>query len=270
MNIDWFTFIAQILNFLILLYLLRRFLYKPLLSIMDDREEKIKLRMEEADREYQTAQEKVDKYDRMLRDFESNVDRMGKEAVKETEEFREDLYKKVRAEVGQSQKNWEQSLEDQKEVFLSELYRQTASGIVDLMGSLIKDLSHKELDDLVVGKFLEQIRSMKQHDGSMAFHAALESGEGQITVISSFQLDKSVQEKIIDSLKYILTEEINIQFKRSSILGYGIEMRANGWKIGWSTAGFMVNLKKRAEEVFENNVAHNYIADSRLKNLVND
>ena len=41
MLIDWFTIIAQALNFLILAWLLKRFLYRPVLNALDEREKLI-------------------------------------------------------------------------------------------------------------------------------------------------------------------------------------------------------------------------------------
>ena len=57
MNIDWFTLSAQIVNFLILLVLLRKFLYGPLRNVMQKREEKVTSRLEEARRKLDEAEE---------------------------------------------------------------------------------------------------------------------------------------------------------------------------------------------------------------------
>ncbi len=46
MQIDWFTLFAQIVNFLIVVVLLRRFLYKPILQAMAEREAKIAAQFE--------------------------------------------------------------------------------------------------------------------------------------------------------------------------------------------------------------------------------
>jgi F-type H+-transporting ATPase subunit b len=48
MKINWFTFIAQIINFLILVWLLRHFLYKPILNAVDEREKKIAGQLKDA------------------------------------------------------------------------------------------------------------------------------------------------------------------------------------------------------------------------------
>jgi F-type H+-transporting ATPase subunit b len=49
MLIDWFTVVAQIINFLILVWLLKRFLYKPILNAIDAREKKIAKELADAD-----------------------------------------------------------------------------------------------------------------------------------------------------------------------------------------------------------------------------
>ncbi len=49
MKIDWFTLIAQVINFLILVWLLRRFLYKPILKAVDEREKKIASQLKDAE-----------------------------------------------------------------------------------------------------------------------------------------------------------------------------------------------------------------------------
>ncbi|MFW6083626.1 MAG: F0F1 ATP synthase subunit B, partial [Gemmatimonadota bacterium] len=55
MQIDWFTFVAQVLNFLILVLLLRRFLYRPVLRVIEEREEGIRSRVREAEEDREGA-----------------------------------------------------------------------------------------------------------------------------------------------------------------------------------------------------------------------
>src|ERR1700689_1727878 len=48
MLIDWFTVGAQVLNFLILVWLLKHFLYKPILNAIDAREKRIAAELTDA------------------------------------------------------------------------------------------------------------------------------------------------------------------------------------------------------------------------------
>ena len=45
MSVDWITVIAQIVNFLVLIWLLKKFLYRPILDGIDAREAEITERM---------------------------------------------------------------------------------------------------------------------------------------------------------------------------------------------------------------------------------
>jgi F-type H+-transporting ATPase subunit b len=58
MLIDWFTVVAQIINFLILVYLLKRFLYKPILNAIDEREKRIASQLEDAAKQKAEANQK--------------------------------------------------------------------------------------------------------------------------------------------------------------------------------------------------------------------
>ena len=56
MLIDWFTVGAQIVNFLILVWLLQHFLYKPILNAIDAREKRIAAELADADKKKAEAQ----------------------------------------------------------------------------------------------------------------------------------------------------------------------------------------------------------------------
>src|ERR1700722_9257186 len=62
MLIDWFTVGAQILNFLILVWLMKRFLYKPILNAIDEREKRIAKELADADAKKTEAQKERDEF----------------------------------------------------------------------------------------------------------------------------------------------------------------------------------------------------------------
>jgi F-type H+-transporting ATPase subunit b len=62
MLIDWFTVGAQVLNFLILVWLLKRFLYKPILHAIDEREKRIAKELADADAKKAEAEKERDEF----------------------------------------------------------------------------------------------------------------------------------------------------------------------------------------------------------------
>jgi len=75
MNIDWLTVAAQVVNFLILVYLLKRFLYKPVIAAMDRREARIRDRLEKAREREQEAQSRAESYESAQAELEPSVSR---------------------------------------------------------------------------------------------------------------------------------------------------------------------------------------------------
>ena len=70
MLIDWFTVGAQALNFLILVWLLRRFLYKPILHAIDAREKRIATELADADAKKAEAQRERDEFQHKNEEFD--------------------------------------------------------------------------------------------------------------------------------------------------------------------------------------------------------
>src|ERR1035437_6700654 len=71
MLIDWFTVGAQALNFLILVWLLQRFLYKPILDAIDTREKRIAAELADAAAKKAEAQKERDEFERKNEEFDT-------------------------------------------------------------------------------------------------------------------------------------------------------------------------------------------------------
>ncbi len=251
MSIDWFTLTAQVVNFLILLALLKRFLFGPLRNIMDKREEKVTSRLEEARQKLNEAEEKSQRYEQKLSQFEEEKDELMREAREIAEEKKMEMLHEARKEIDELHENWEASLEAEKETFFSELHRQTSKKIIELLDRLINDLANSSLEEQTVNKFIEQLKNMNKKDKKHALHSALDYGEGELVVSSSFELKDNQQEEIKNILRDVFVAEVNCSFSVNSNLGFGIEIRAEGWKMGWNARIYLEDLKQDIDDLFQ-------------------
>ena len=71
MLIDWFTVAAQALNFLLLVWLLKRFLYQPVLDAINAREQRIALQLADAAAKEAAASKERDEFARKNTEFDS-------------------------------------------------------------------------------------------------------------------------------------------------------------------------------------------------------
>ena len=96
MSIDWFTFFAQIINFLILVVLLRWFLYEPIVHAMQQREERIADQLDRAKQERSEAETLAERYRSDQRKLDEQREKLLKEARKEAQQQREQWNKESR------------------------------------------------------------------------------------------------------------------------------------------------------------------------------
>ncbi|SMO63062.1 F0F1 ATP synthase subunit B family protein [Fodinibius sediminis] len=260
MNIDWFTFTAQIINFVILLALLKRFLYGPLHEVMNKREEKVTSRLEEARQKLAAAEQKRETYEQKLADFEASKVEMMNTARREVEETKKEMLHQAREEIDTIQQNWEAALQSEKKTFIAELHQQTTDNIVELLNRLIQELANSTLEEQAINKFIEKLRTMDKKEEKNAIQSALDYGEGKMMVISSFPLPDDQKKQIRELLHEIFTVDVNCTFTVSSVIGFGIEIRAQGWKMGWNAKVYLEDLKKNIDDLFN--------SDTKIKHHV--
>ena len=99
MLIDWFTVGAQLLNFLILVWLLKRFLYKPVLDAIDAREKRIAGELANAASKLAEAQQEHDEFDGKNKAFDAERGALAAKAAQESAKQREALLKQAHFEA---------------------------------------------------------------------------------------------------------------------------------------------------------------------------
>jgi F-type H+-transporting ATPase subunit b len=115
MKIDWFTVIAQAINFLILVWLLKRFLYKPILKAIDEREKKIAAQIKDADdRKAGAVKEQVD-FKKRNDDFDAQKKALMDKAVADSNAQRDKLLEDAKNQANTLRSNLEKAIKEKQE-----------------------------------------------------------------------------------------------------------------------------------------------------------
>src|SRR5450631_4660557 len=96
MLIDWFTVGAQAINFIILVWLLKRFLYKPILNAVDAREKRIAAELADADAKEAEAQKERDEFQHKNEEFDQQRAALLNKATDEAKAERQRLLDEAR------------------------------------------------------------------------------------------------------------------------------------------------------------------------------
>lgn len=125
MLIDWFTVVAQALNFLILVWLLKRFLYKPILNALDAREKRIATELANADSRMAEAGQERDEFQRKNEEFDQQRAALLTKAEDEATAERQHLLDDARKESDGLRTKWQEALRSEHQSLNKELTRRT-------------------------------------------------------------------------------------------------------------------------------------------------
>ncbi len=249
MLIDSFTVIAQIINFLILIYLLKRFLFSRIIKIMDDREMQITGRMQDAEAVKEEAQKELEKQRRIREELQQKWNEMLAQAKKDARKKREELVRDARKKIDEEQKNWREAILKQQTAFLRDLRHLSCEQVCQISRKVLSDLASEKLENQLIENFLIQLTQLTKKEKA-DFVWFIDRDERRIWVNSSFRLTREKQSEIKKTLEEIIGDKVEIDFKVSPDLICGIEARTEGKKISWNIENYLDRLEEQLKKAF--------------------
>jgi F-type H+-transporting ATPase subunit b len=246
MLIDWFTVAAQMVNFLILLWLMKRFLYKPVLKALDEREKKIAAELNHASAVEEEASRQKSEWQGKNDDFEQQRTLMMHQVEEEVGKKRIELLESARKEYNDQHEKLLETLRREKEDQEEDALRRIRSEIFSVAGKLLRELADETLEERIVDCFCRKLRETgKEEIGEMK--QAMEE-KGLPILRSAFRLEAAQQDKISKTTKELLSLEDPLSFETSDELGCGIELCMNGRCISWNIDVALDSLRKASEQ----------------------
>ena len=244
MLIDWFTVFAQIVNFLILVYLLKRFLYKPILNAIDEREKRIAAQLEDAAKQKSEAQEERLNYEHLNQDLNQKKETLLKDAQTSAESERQRMLDDARKEYANLRKTLKESLASDQANLGNELKQRTQREVFDIARKVLADLAGASLESQMANVFLQKLKALSK-DEQTRLLTEFKSATVPVTVSSAFDLPPEQQAAIQQAARDLLGAKTKVQFRTSPDEMCGIELVASGYKIAWTIAEYLDSLEKR-------------------------
>jgi F-type H+-transporting ATPase subunit b len=238
MLIDWFTVVAQIINFLILLALLKWLLFDRIVRAMDEREKTIAQRLEEAARNREQAEQQAADLEQERQQLASQRDRLLEEARRDADQQREELTSAARQEVDKLREDWRHTALDQQEEIVRQYNQHAADTLRQAVEQALRDLADMPLQEAAIRRFLHQLeqldepqwRQLTQHDGDAT---------SRLVVTSASELPEEPRQQITQTLRRRLGDKATIAYETSADLLSGVEVRTRGHALGWNLRSYL-------------------------------
>ncbi|MFH0907833.1 MAG: F0F1 ATP synthase subunit B [bacterium] len=250
MLIDWFTVGAQTLNFLILVWLMKRFLYKPILRAIDAREKRIAAELADADAKKAEAQKERDAFERKNEAFDQQRAELLAKATDEAKAERLRLFDEARkAADAMSAKRQETLNNDARNLSLT-LRRRTQEEVFAIARKALADLAAANLEERMVDVFTRRLREM-DGQAKAGLGGALKTASDPALVRSAFDLPAEQQAAIQQAINETFSADLHPRFETAPDLVSGIELSANGQKVAWSIADYLASMEKDVGELLK-------------------
>ncbi|CAM2890433.1 hypothetical protein LEAN103870_07160 [Legionella anisa] len=246
MLIDWFTVGAQVINFLILIWLLKRFLYRPILHAIDARETRIASVLAAADAKEAEAQKERDTLRHQNEEFNEQRATLLKEVTHEATVERKRLVDEARCDAEALRLQWKEALRREQLNFSHELTTRIEQEVFSIARKVFMELANTKLESQIVDVFLSQQRSAKDQIVSMT--QDLSHG---VLIRTGFDLSSVEQTSIEEAIQKLISASVLVQFETSVNLISGIELIINGQKMGWSMADYLSDLQNQVDAFFQ-------------------
>lgn len=237
MLIDGFTVLAQVLNFVILVLLLKRFLYRPVLRAMAERKQRIEdamARAKAAEREARRRAEALAAENRALADAK---ERLLAEAREEVRQWRENALEEVRREADGMRRSREDRLREEREAFLNRLKVQVAGQVVRISEKVLRDLADERLEDRLVAvladRLLREEADLPVHDLS-----------GEVTLQCGLALTPPRKAALYENVMAVFPRISRLSIEKNPELGLGLRLTAGDRKVEWNLARYLAEFEQ--------------------------
>lgn len=248
MLIDWFTVGAQILNFIVLVWLLKRFLYKPILAAIDAREKKIATALADADAKTVEAKKARDEFEQKNAAFDRQRGDLLAKATDEANSLRQNLLDEARkATEAEAAKRHATMLSD-AESLNQAIARRAQNQVFAIARKVLSDLATTRLETSLGDMFVHKLSTMED-EARTRFAKALGAASEAPVVRSAFVLPAAQHKAIQAAVTTAFSCKTEVRFETAPDLIGGIELATMDEKISWNIADYLKTLEAGTKDI---------------------
>jgi F-type H+-transporting ATPase subunit b len=248
--IDWFTVAAQGVNFLVLVWLLKRFLYKPVLAAIDEREKKIASQLQDAEKKKAEALKEQTDFQHKNEEFDQQRVGLLSEATKAAKTERDKLMEASRKDADELRAKLEKGVHEDFENLNKKIGTLAQQEVFSIARKALSDLAGVSLEQRMTDIFIQRLQGMNDKQRG-ELKANLQDSSKIALIHSAFELTPEQRKAVEDVIRPLLNTGTEFTFDTKPELISGIELAVNGQKIAWSIKDYLTSLTNSVAAVLE-------------------
>ncbi|MBO4520582.1 MAG: hypothetical protein J5787_05195 [Alphaproteobacteria bacterium] len=250
MSVDFTTVLAQIVNFTILIFVLYKFLYKPLLVAIDKREKHIADEIQNAENLAADAEKKLEDLNKRYLDIDNERTHILNEAREDADKLRKQLEHEAQAEILEKKLIWQQELDREKTLLTNEFRQAVVENFLEFARKAFKNMADQKLEESMIRVFKRKLEELPRKDKKLLVSDAQEAS---VQISASEELTPEIQTKLKQVLIDVLEmENPQVDFVVNPRLLCGIEVSVDGNVVSWNLDDYLNTFTTKMNDVLEN------------------
>lgn len=229
MSVSWWTIALQVINFLVLVWLLHRFLYRPALTVMARRKQIVEEAFDKAENARQAAEAEKDRYRAREAELDKSRQTLLTRTHAEIAADREKVLKEAQAQADALQDETRRQLAGEREAALAEIKGEVAELARTMAAKLLKQLAadpgaRSALADLALARVSSYLDGLPDAE-RLELAEDLAGTSGALDVVTATDLDAAARDRWQGVLRKHLGHHITLDFQSEPALLGGVELR---------------------------------------------
>jgi F-type H+-transporting ATPase subunit b len=229
-ELSWSTFVLEIINFLVLVWLLKHFLYQPVLDVIARRRRAIDEQLEQARTLEAQAQASRAEYEQRLANGERERGQALQALHREIESERTRRLQAVGEEVAKEREKQRARQEHVAAEAAARLEQQAMDNAASFASRLLGALSGPALEQGLIDLAIAQFETLPP-DTLATLRGEAGQGPDEIVVSSAYPLDEPRRAALADKLAGLFPG-CACRFEQQPELVAGLDIAAGAWRLG--------------------------------------
>lgn len=228
MELNWTTFILEAINFLVLVWILKRFLYKPVVNAIAQRKAAIDQTLSDAKARQADAKALEEQYSNRMAEWEREKQKLRSSVVEEVNAQRAQLLKALEGSLDQERQKTK-VLEERRLKELRKIAEQEGIALgVKFTARLLRRCASQELEEKLVRLVLEDLPNLPKEQ-LQAIRAACQEPGWHIKTTSAFPLSEPQRSAIMHTLTDVTQDGASVEFHEDRDLLAGLRISFGPW-----------------------------------------
>lgn len=230
MTLDWTTVVLEIVNFLVLVWILRHFLYRPVLRVVEQRRAAVAAELADADERRARAEALREQYENRLAEWQQARQHAREALTQELEQKRKRAMVELRAELAAERER--EHVVAEREAHELETGRTSAAIALGARFAtrLIEDFAGPELEARIVARVITELEQLPEARRAALRHAVVD-GHAEVELTSAHELDEAQRHRLAEALREALDCTVHCRFVEQPDLIAGVRLVIGGWSV---------------------------------------